>query len=522
MTPSPMNPGRRAMLRRLLATLGPTALGVGGWTAAHGTASTDHKALICISMAGGNDAFNTVLPTDDDAWAAYLQHRAGGLSTDIALSAPGTAPQASADDLRARWGGVLPLSPAADGTNADRPVALHPCLSGVRSLYEAGRVAVLANVGPLLAPMSREDWANDRVRKPIKLFSHIDQMATWLTFGPDGTTEGWGGRFMDLLSAEARQASAPDSDRAQLLRSFSCMAPVYQAPWLNGREVSPYISGDVGVQSLGDGLQVMGNIPLFQALSSLMTTPSDAHRLVQAYQGVTARGLRASALLSSRLPGLARAPWSTPGSWDPNTDPLLMYTSPVSGERLPNNLAIQLQMVLRMIDANLSGSMGLARQCFHVSLGSFDTHDKQTSVHAELLAKLDHALTYLDQALAAMPTGDLRNQVTTFTVSDFGRSFTSNGDGTDHGWGGHHLIMGGAVRGRAVYGRMPLLSTRHTDGSYDSPDQIVNGCLLPSTSVDQYAATLGRWMGLDDAQLLSILPHLSAFDRNARQLGFMG
>jgi uncharacterized protein (DUF1501 family) len=524
MTSPPLCRSRRTLLQRMLATLAPTALGLGGWTAASGAGTGDYKALICVSLNGGNDAFNTVLPTDDASWGAYRQQRAqaSANSTPIALPAPGVAAQPAADDLRDRWGGVLALSPSAQGPNAGWPVALHPCLSGLQSLYEAGRMAVLANVGPLLAPMTRDDWANARIAKPIKLFSHNDQLANWHTFGPDGTPEGWGGRLMDLLSADAIQAATDGSDRAQMLRSFGCMAPVFQAPWLNGRVVQPYISGDSGVQGLGDGAQVMGSIPLFQAMSSLMTLATDERRLVQAYQAVTARGLRASALLSPRLPALGRTPWSSPDALQATTDPLLMYTSPVSGERLSNPLAIQLQMVLRMIDANLSGGMGLTRQCFHVSLGSFDTHDKQTQLHAELLAKLDHALLYLDTALAAMPAGDLRNQVTAFTVSDFGRSFTNNGDGTDHGWGAHHVIVGGAVQGRAVYGRMPVLSARQADGRYDSIDQIVNGALLPSTSVDQYAATLGRWMGLGNSALQGVMPNLARFPSADQDLGFMG
>jgi uncharacterized protein (DUF1501 family) len=137
------------------------------------------------------------------------------------------------------------------------------------------------------------------------------------------------------------------------------------------------------------------------------------------------------------------------------------------------------------------------------------------------MAQLDHALAYFDTVLGGMPGGDMRPQVTTFTASDFGRTFTSNGDGTDHGWGGHHLIMGGAVAGPDVYGTFPTYSTAGTNGVFGSPDQIQNGVLIPTSSVDQYAYTLGKWMGVSGSDLLSILPNLSQFNSSAYDLGFL-
>jgi len=512
---------RRTLLKRALATLAPSALGIGGWTAASGAASGDYKALICITLAGGNDAFNTVLPTDEASWAAYQRQRANTGAAAIALPAAGVAAQPSADDLRARWGGVLPLTPMTQGANAGRTIALHPSLSGVRTLYEAGRLAVLANVGPLTVPLSRADWLDNRVAKPVKLFSHNDQLSTWHTLAPEGAREGWGGRLMDLLSAPALLAATDGSERAQMLRSFGCIAPMFYAPWLSARTLQPYISTNANVLNLGDGTQVMGQPALFQAMGTLMSALPGDSLLAQAYQDVTARGLRAAALLAPRLPDLGRAPWSTPGQTNPDADPALWFTSPVTGTSKPNPLAAQLQMVARLIDANLSGQMGLTRQCFHVVLPGFDTHDNQTPAHAELLAQLDHALVYLDTTLAGMPTGDLRPQVTAFTTSDFGRSFTNNGDGTDHGWGAHHFIAGGAVQGRSVYGRVPVLGACDANGDFASPDQILHGVLLPSTSVDQYAYTLGRWMGVAADQLQGVLPHLGNFPSADQDLGFM-
>jgi uncharacterized protein (DUF1501 family) len=183
-----------------------------------------------------------------------------------------------------------------------------------------------------------------------------------------------------------------------------------------------------------------------------------------------------------------------------------------------NLLAQQLQAVARMIEAGRAGRSGVRRQVFFVSLGGFDTHDAQNRNHANLMARLDHALGCFDAVLGAIGA---REQVTTFTASDFGRLFTSNGDGTDHGWGAHHFVMGGAVRGGRVQGRMPVLGLKnaHNNRFDSSPDQIGNGCLLPGIAVEQLGVTLGRWFGMSDGQLNDVFPQLAAFDRH--DLGLM-
>jgi len=173
-----------------------------------------------------------------------------------------------------------------------------------------------------------------------------------------------------------------------------------------------------------------------------------------------------------------------------------------------------------MIEAGMRGATGAKRQVFFVSLGGFDTHDLQNRNQADLMARVAQALRYFDTTLGALAA---RNLVTTFTASDFGRTFTSNGDGTDHGWGSHHFVMGGAVKGGDVYGRFPTLATKNTNNNnFDgSADQLGNGSLLPTNSVDQMAATLGAWFGLSAGQLADIFPNLANFDVAARDLGFM-
>ncbi|HEY9026897.1 MAG TPA: DUF1501 domain-containing protein, partial [Burkholderiaceae bacterium] len=206
------------------------------------------------------------------------------------------------------------------------------------------------------------------------------------------------------------------------------------------------------------------------------------------------------------------------GSYNANNDPKLQYDNPLTGAKAFNNLAQQLQVVARMIDASSATGVGAKRQVFFVSLGGFDSHDNENRGNADLMAKLAHAMSYFDTTLGAM---NARSKVTTFTASDFGRTFTSNGDGTDHGWGAHHFVMGGAVKGGDIYGTVPVLGAKNTNNNnFDSsPDQLGNGSLLPTTSVDQLGATLAKWFGVSDTDALGVFPNLANF--TTRNLGFM-
>jgi len=190
------------------------------------------------------------------------------------------------------------------------------------------------------------------------------------------------------------------------------------------------------------------------------------------------------------------------------------YTNPLNGRVETNTLALQLQTVARMIAA--SSVLGVQRQVFFVSLGGWDTHDFQNVAQPNLLAKVAHAMSYFDGALSNIGGLDRRGQVTTFTASDFGRSFTTNGDGTDHAWGGNHFIMGGAVNGGDIYGQYPTLGA--DVNGFNNPDA-AGGAMIPTTSVDQYGATLGRWFGVSDSEIDVIFPRVRNF--NTRYLGFV-
>ncbi len=253
----------------------------------------------------------------------------------------------------------------------------------------------------------------------------------------------------------------------------------------------------------------------------MATASRTTHLLEKDVAAVMKRSVDAEAALRSALPATSAAPWATTET---------RFTDPLTGSASePNPLALQLQVVARMVAAATSASnpvtgatpaLPLKRQVFFVSAGGYDTHDRQNGSHARLMAQLSHALQYFDTLLGAIGA---RDSVTTFTASDFGRSFTTNGDGTDHGWGAHHLVMGGAVRGGELYGNFPVLGVKNAgDNEFDSsPNQIQNGVLLPEISVDQYGATMGKWFGLGDTQLLDVFPNLSAFDASKRNLAFM-
>jgi uncharacterized protein (DUF1501 family) len=501
---------RRLFLRHAAALGGlgvaaPLALNLSALGSAAAQTANDYKALVCVFLFGGNDSMNMVLPTDTASWANYTAVRQQAPDS-IALMAPGTPVLGSAAvGTPARLGGVLPIAPA---NPQGRSFALHPMMGTLQTMFDVDkRLAIVPNVGPLLMPTTKAQYANPAYPRPAHLFSHNDQANFWQSFRPEGATRGWGGMMADLLAAQNGRAA------------FSAISTSGNSVWLSGDTVRQYQvsgSGAVRMGTAGPQDAVYGSPAIGAALRNIVRGTRGTHPFERELASLNTRSIEAEETLRLALKEADHPLFGTAGI---SPDPKLLYDAPLTGAKALNPLAMQLQTVARMIDAGRSGALQMRRQVFFVGLGGFDTHDSQNRAHANLYAMLAQGLRYFDTTLGAMGA---QHQVTTFTASDFGRSFTSNGDGTDHGWGAHHFVMGGAVRGGDLYGRFPVLGERNPNTNYfdSSPDQVGNGALLPATSVDQFGATLARWFGLSDSQALAVFPHLRNF--SARDLGFMG
>ena len=453
------NASRREFLKRASAlsasgVAAPFAINLAALGEAAAANATGYKALVCVFLYGGNDYANTVVPYDGASYALYQAQRAA-----IAI------PQAS-------LAGTV-LNPAL-ALGGGRQFALAPELSGLVPLFDAGKMAVLLNVGTLIQPTSKTQYTNKSAPLPPKLFSHNDQQSVWQSSSPEGSRSGWGGRMGDLFAAANGNAT------------FTCVSASGNAVFLSGQSAVQYqvtSNGSVPLNGLKNPL--FGSSACSAALRTLVTAPR-THLFESEHTRIMTRSIDADVQLTTALAG---------------TTPLATVFP--SG----NTLAGQLNMVARMIAAR--SSLGAKRQVFFVSIGGFDTHDDLLQDHPALMGQVGPALTAFQAAMTELGVADL---VTTFTASDFGRTLTTDGDGSDHGWGSMHFVLGGAVRGRAFYGTPPVIAN-------NGPDDVGQGRLLPALAVDQFGATLGKWFGVSDTELATVMPNLANF--TARDLGFM-
>ena len=453
------NASRREFLKRASAlsasgVAAPFAINLAALGEAAAANATGYKALVCVFLYGGNDYANTVVPYDGASYALYQAQRAA-----IAI------PQAS-------LAGTV-LNPAL-ALGGGRQFALAPELSGLVPLFDAGKMAVLLNVGTLIQPTSKTQYTNKSAPLPPKLFSHNDQQSVWQSSSPEGSRSGWGGRMGDLFAAANGNAT------------FTCVSASGNAVFLSGQSAVQYqvtSNGSVPLNGLKNPL--FGSSACSAALRTLVTAPR-SHLFESEHTRIMTRSIDADVQLTTALAG---------------TTPLATVFP--SG----NTLAGQLNMVARMIAAR--SSLGAKRQVFFVSIGGFDTHDNLLQDHPALMGQVGPALTAFQAAMTELGVADL---VTTFTASDFGRTLTTDGDGSDHGWGSMHFVLGGAVRGRAFYGTPPVIAN-------NGPDDVGQGRLLPALAVDQFGATLGKWFGVSDTELATVMPNLANF--TARDLGFM-
>lgn len=456
-----INQSRREFLRTagklsVAGTAAPFALNLATIGAAAAQTATDYKALVCLFLYGANDHNNTVIPFDTASFATYTTTR--------------TAIARLSSDL-------LPLTPSTPltGSNAGRQFALPKELSGLKTIWDLGKLAILANVGPLIVPTTKIQYNALTVPIPAKLFSHNDQQSVWQASSPEGARVGWGGRIGDLMSSQNASSI------------FTCNSVTGSAVFLSGQTTIGYqvsAAGSTPISALSGNLFGSTSAP---ANFRSIITGGGSNIFTQDLADTTQRSIDANVTLSAAL---ANAP-----------------DLPLPAALANSSVAAQLRLVARMIAAR--GTLGAKRQVFLVSLGGWDTHDGQLLLQPALHTQIGEAMAYFHNATVGLGVAD---NVTTFTGSDFGRTLTTNGNGSDHGWGSHHFIMGGAVKGQQYYGTFPIMGLNNND-------EVGSGRLLPTTSVEQYGATLARWFGVSDTNMRLVLPNIGNFS-NAN-LGFM-
>lgn len=464
------------------------------------TYTADYKALVCLYLAGGNDHNNTVIATDSASWNGYLSARNIGGGASIAL------PQAN----------LLNIAPSNTHgyNNSARSFALHPNMTQMQSMFTAGRVAIVANVGPLPYPIiDKVDYRKSTTIKPSNLFSHNDQTAQWLSTDAAQKNYGWGGRSADLIKG------------SNTLQNFTSLSLSGNTSFLAGTTLNQYQVNANGVPVAISGFNNLfgsvGNATQTIAASTSATPPAGSNLFEYEHARIVQRAIDAQSNLSDVMTKTAAPVVAAP----------TQYTNPTNNTLQTNPLAVQFQTIARIIAGR--NVLGAHRQVFYVAIGGFDTHDFQAGNHANLWARISHALDYFNTTLATLGdvTGtdtnvDLTSRVTTFTASDFGRTFASNGDGTDHGWGSHHFVVGGAVKGGDIYGNFPMTAVTSTTsyGTFDNPLDVGSGNLIPQISVDQYGATLAKWFGLIPAEIATVFPNLANFTNKTSypdDLGFL-
>jgi uncharacterized protein (DUF1501 family) len=411
----------------------------------------DYKALVCVFLFGGNDSNNMVVPLSSSGYSSYQQIR-----SVLAL------PQ----------GSLLPIAPPSAGS-----FGFHPKFPEMQSLFNQKHLAVLTNVGTLVRPTTRAQFQQRQVNLPQNLFSHEDQQAQMQTAALDGNGQtGWAGRTADKIQS-IYGGTFPVI--------ISLAGTNIFCEGLTARSIES--SGDPTklLSGFGSSAESQGRMSTLQSLLTFDTGVS----LIQQASSITGNALQDSNALATALAAA----------------PALATVFPAN-----NGLANQLKQVAQIISAR--SALGLQRQIFFVSIGGFDTHSDQLNAHNNLYTQLSQAMNAFYQATVEIGAA---SQVTSFTLSDFSRTYAPDStSGTDHAWGGHHLIMGGAVKGGDFYGTFPTLALA-------GPDDATNeGRWIPTTSLDQYAGTLANWFGVATADLPTIFPNLPNFSTPV--LNFVG
>jgi len=443
---------RRGFIRLGAATVGTMALRPFGLLPALAQNGSDYRALVCVFLFGGNDSNNTIVPMDDASFKAYTSLRANLALTAADLTAP-----------------ITSLS----GT----PYAFHGKLAEVASLFSSNELAVVANVGSLVQPLTRAQYQSAQTPLPSNLFSHSDQQLEWQTSVAQGrSSTGWAGRAADFIASQGINTSNFPAFMSlagnSLLGTGASTQPVAVTP--------------------GQSLQLAGfnttaaSQARLNALIGLLTSDNGVS-LVQAANDTMANSVGDAQALTSAL----------------------AKVTPLKTVFPKTSLGAQLQEVAQIIQVH--ADLGMRRQIFFVSLGGFDTHTAELATHNTLYPQLSQALAAFYDATQEL---NLADSVTTFTESDFSRTFQpTSGNGSDHAWGSHQLVLGGAVLGGQVFGTFPAFAL----GGPDDTD--TRGRWIPTLSVDQYGATLSSWFGVPASALPTVFPNLANFPAN--NIGFL-
>ena len=446
-----MRPNRRSFVRCASLAAAGNAIGLRPFGALNALAqsASGYKALVCVFLYGGNDANNTFIPYDTTGYGNYLQIR---------------GPLAIAQNQ------LLPLTPLPN-------FALNPSLPDIQTLFNNNNAAIVANVGTLVAPTTRAKFlANQSL--PTNLFSHPDQQHEWQNTSQSGATPtGWAGRIADTLNSTYNPNGLVPMITSVAGDTLFC----------NGNASTPVSvsPGNLGAASCSESTTECGaRLATAQALLTFDTGLT----LVQADDTITSNAYNYSKVLTAATASV----------------PALQTVFPAN-----NGLAAQLKQIAQIIQVR--SALGVNRQIFFAGIGNFDTHAGQLTLQNGLLSQVSAALAAFYQATQEL---GVAFDVTTFTMSDFSRTFQPNSNtGTDHAWGSHHFVIGGAVKGGQMYGTFPTLALAGPDDSGS------NGRWVPTTGAVQYAATLAQWFGVSTAQLPSIFPNIGSFATN--NLGFV-
>lgn len=411
-------------------------------TRALAAADGDYKALVCVFFLGGNDSFNMLVPRSTNEYNEYANAR---------------------QNLSIAQTDLLPVNPiVSDGAD----YGLHPSMADVQTLFDNGDLSIAANVGALVAPTTRNGYINNAVPLPPNLFSHNSQQNFWQSVQAfSAQNVGWAGRMAEILQDTYSDGTLP-------INISMTGANLLQV----GAESTAYNVSAAGAPNISG----FGNAARRATVEAMYAASTSAE--THLFEAAFARTMDRSFVL---IDALRTALEVTPA-------PSTVFAA--------DGLSQNLRTVAHIIAAR--NQLGMQRQVFFVGYGGWDTHDDQLVRHVDLLSTVSAALSTFQTEMKAINCND---NVTTFTASDFGRTLTSNGDGSDHGWGSHQIVMGGAVAGQRIIGNMPPLVI-------DGPEDSGRGRIIPSVSVDQYGAALARWFGVSDRQLDTVFPNLANFD----------